>query len=537
MTTPLATPRVEDAGSPTPAAVARRARWGDAVAVASLVAAFPVVHDVRTMLTAPYWLDEAWVALSVRFPLHDILTTTFSTPVGWTLLLRLVPDTDYLRLVPLLFHGVALVAAYALGRLLGWPSRGYGVLAGLVCGGAVLLLPAQQVRHDLKQYTADAAVTLCLLALGAWIERRWSRRRLAVLAAAVPVGMLFSYVTAVAAPGVLGGLLVVTLARRQWPRVVEVLVVGTGTGAVVLAIYLGISSRAQTSAMREYWAGSLPGFGELPGYLGQQAKVLTPFLGAPVPVVLALFVAGVLTVFRYARPGTAVAIVWLPVAALVLGLTQVYPLLELRTSHFLLVTVAAVAGLGTVGAVVWLAELGRRVLPFRTGIVAVAVACALLLAGFTAANRRWLRFDGNEPFYYTAIGVEDVRSATYYVAAHRAPQDVIVVSLHGRYGFAFYWPQDRIRLVHPYHDMLGWTVDVPGLSGVVFITGTDAATVRQGLDRALTLAAHQGPTARVWLIRSHMINNELAAWRSVLTGYTVTRVTGGVEPVALLSRA
>jgi hypothetical protein len=521
MTTPLATPRV-----------------GDAVAVASLVAAFPVVHDVRTMLTAPYWLDEAWVALSVRFPLHDILTTTFSTPVGWTFLLRLVPDTDYLRLVPLLFHGVALVAAYALGRLLDWPSRGYGVLAGLVCGGAVLLLPAQQVRHDLKQYTADAAVTLCLLAIGAWIERRWSRRRLAVLASAVPAGMLLSNMTAIAAPGVLGGLLVVALARRQWRRLVEVLVVGTATGVVVLAIYLGIAGRAQTSAMRDYWAGSLPRITELPGYLGQQATLLTPFLGVPVPVMLALFVAGVLTVFRYGRPGTAVAIVLLPVAAVALGLARVYPLLELRTSHFLLVTVAAVAGLGTVGAVLRLAELGRRVLPFRsTGIVAVAMVCALLLAGFTAANRRWLRFDGNEPFYYTAIGVEDVRSETYYVAAHRAPQDVIVVSLHGRYGFAFYWPRDRIRLVHPYHDMLGWTVDLPGLSGVVFITGIDAATIRQGLDRALTLAAHRGPTARVWLIRSHLINNELAAWRSVLTGYTVTRVTGGVEPVALLARA
>ena len=38
----------------------------------------PVVHDVKTTLTAPYWLDEAWVALSVRFPLGDLPVTTSS---------------------------------------------------------------------------------------------------------------------------------------------------------------------------------------------------------------------------------------------------------------------------------------------------------------------------------------------------------------------------------------------------------------------------------------------------------------------------
>ena len=49
------------------------------------------VHDVGYILRAPFWLDEAWVAATVRAPLGMVGSLTSSTPIGFTLLLRLVP--------------------------------------------------------------------------------------------------------------------------------------------------------------------------------------------------------------------------------------------------------------------------------------------------------------------------------------------------------------------------------------------------------------------------------------------------------------
>lgn len=519
----------------------RSTRWrrvaADAIAIAVLLGLFPVVHDVRTMLTYPYWLDEAWVALSVRFPISDLLVTSSSTPLGWTFLLRLVPDTDYLRLVPLAFHGVTIVAAFALGRLLFWPTHGQGILAGLACGATVLLLPAQQIRHDLKQYTADAAVTLILLALSAWTEQAWSRRRLGVLVAAVAVGILVSHVTAIAFTCVFAGLVIVNAGRRQWRRLIEALVAGMVAESVILAVYVGFSARGKSTSLEQYWTPNFPSLPELPEYLGQQASSLIRFVGAPAVVVLAFVACGVLALMRLGRASTALAVVLLPIAAIVLGLADVYPLLELRTSHFLLVTTAAVAGLGVAGAATAASTLMRRTLSHPTPMVVAAVLCALLLGVFTIGNSRWYRFDGNDPgFYHTPMATEDIRSATAYVAAHRSPNDIIVVNDTARYGFGFYWRQDPIELVAPYRNTVGWHVGVRAESGIVFVTGRNSAAIRRGLDKAFGLAALRGPGSRVWLIRSHLINNEPNEWRSVLSEYRVELVTNGLEPVALITK-
>ena len=71
-----------------PPSPAPRGKLYDAIAIAALLALFFVVHDVKSMLTAPYFLDEAWVALSVRFPISELPVVTASTPLGWSFLLR-----------------------------------------------------------------------------------------------------------------------------------------------------------------------------------------------------------------------------------------------------------------------------------------------------------------------------------------------------------------------------------------------------------------------------------------------------------------
>lgn len=47
--------------------------------IAALGSMVLVVHDVGYMLSAPYWLDEGWVAITTNYALHDLPATTSST--------------------------------------------------------------------------------------------------------------------------------------------------------------------------------------------------------------------------------------------------------------------------------------------------------------------------------------------------------------------------------------------------------------------------------------------------------------------------
>jgi hypothetical protein len=419
----------------------------DCLAIAAVLSLFPAVHDVKGMLTAPYALDEAWVAMSVRFPASDVLAVTSSSPVGWTLLLRLVPDTDYLRVVPLLFHLLCVPAAYLFARALRWPTAALGTIAGLAGALAVLLLPAQQIRHDLKQYTADAAVTLTLLALAAWTEGGWSRRRLGLLAALVPVGMVLSHATAIVTPAVFGGLMLAAAAARRWRRLADTAAAGLAAVGSVVAIYLSTSARGYNDAMKDYWADSMPSPAELPGHLAKQVGALSPAMGMPVPLVLVLLAGGVATIAARRRPATATAVVLLPLGAIILGVAEAYPLLELRTSHFLLVATAAVAGIGVAGAANAAASLASRSLPRVPRAPIAATLAGVLVGAFAVANLSWYRFDGDDPRVpvQTMTALEDIRSATSYVESHRTDRDVILVSGKARYGFVFYWTRGPVQ--------------------------------------------------------------------------------------------
>jgi hypothetical protein len=61
-----------------------------------------VAHDVGYMLRQSFWADEAWVAVSTRFPLSQLPATTSSSPIGWSALVRLVTvsGTQTARLLP-----------------------------------------------------------------------------------------------------------------------------------------------------------------------------------------------------------------------------------------------------------------------------------------------------------------------------------------------------------------------------------------------------------------------------------------------------
>jgi len=193
-----------------------------------------------------FWLDEGWVADSVRAPLGQLRLLTSSTPIGWTLLLRLIPPVgppERLRLLPIAFAVAAVIPAYLLGRRLG---RVQAVAAGL----AAAVAPSALANDDLKQYTADVLVTLLLLCLAAWVESAWSVRRLAVLCAVCVPAVLVSHATVFASAAVLGALALRCLAERRWERLRWVAALGLAVAVVEGAVYLTFLSVGDNAGMQ-----------------------------------------------------------------------------------------------------------------------------------------------------------------------------------------------------------------------------------------------------------------------------------------------
>jgi hypothetical protein len=518
----------------------RATRWlPHLLAPALLVLLTPAVHDVRAALRPPYWLDEAWVALSVRLPLADLPEVTKSTPLGWTALLRLVPGEHRLRLLPIAFLGMAVLAGYLLGQSLGWRSPWQRVLTGLATGLAVLLLPAQHIRHDLKQYTADAAIALLLLAMISGVERRWTPWRLAAIVPVVAAGMLISHTTAIVAVCALGGLALAQLAGRRWRRLAVTTAVGAATGAVVLVVYLGISVRGQTSGLEDYWVDYFTDPADLPAYLGRRLGELELYLGMPWPLLLVLAGLGIAVLALAGRPATALAAGLVPLLAVVLGLADFYPLLDLRTSHFLLVLLVALAGTGVAGTVVWTAgrlipAAGRQGPVLRGAAAGAVVLTAVAAFAFGGNNDRWLRFDGRDDVLGVEVVAarEDVRTAVRHLDRHRRPADVILVSALASYGFAMYWPHQVPAVVDNAAVAVGWQPEYPEESGIVIARDRTRAEIAAAIVRARDLAERRGPDTTIWLVRSHLSAAERESWAAELTGYQVEVRRSGREPVA-----
>ena len=315
-----------------------------------------VVHDVGYLLRQPFWTDEAWVAVTSRFPLSQLPGTTSSTPIGWSALMRVVTvsGTQTARLLPLGFAGAAVMIAYWFARRIGWPWRAASVTAGLLAGIGVLLAPAMLVRNDLKQYTADACLALLTLALTSQLEREWSRWRLAGLSVAVWGGMLLSHTAAFVGIAAFGALCAVQLARRAWRRLAEAAVTGTGTAILMLGVYEGFDARAVVPGLTAYWAGYyLPaahGLRASTTFVISHVNAVHAYFGlGPVWLGVPLFLAGLVTIFRLGRPATAIAVTALWPEMLALSALKKYPFLDVRTSTFLVAITVVVAAIGVAG--------------------------------------------------------------------------------------------------------------------------------------------------------------------------------------------
>ncbi|GAA4460322.1 hypothetical protein [Phytohabitans houttuyneae] len=519
----------------------RRAWLVDGAAVLILLALVPVVHRVGPMLRAPFWLDEAWVAMSARGSLRQALDLTGPTPVGWTLLMRAIPGDgpERLRWLPFLFLAASVPAGYALGRLLGWERRAYAVLAGLTGAAGALLLPAQQVRHDLKQYTADGAIAVALLALAAWAESRWSYRRLAVFAGCAVAAMFFSHPALLVGGAGLGAFVLVALHRRARDDLRVALRVAAAGWLVMAACYLTVSRRGQIESLETYWDDYFLSFTSgpsLPSYLGARLDELGDLFGLPWPVFALLAAAGVATMAKTGRPVAAATMAALPAGVVVAGYLRAYPVLDQRTSHFLLVASAVSAGIGVVGA----ARLAASLLQRRRPGVTAAVAAAAVTA-FALANAGWFRYYAppgiypRQPDAFAAGYLRyDIRDQVRYVEAHRRPGDVVLVNSWGNFGFAYYWRPDAPTFVRDTDFGNGWAAGYRDSARIVVAAERDEPALADALARAESLLA---PGGRIWLVRTHLEFFELAGWQEALRDRPVEWIPVGPELLGLVTPA
>jgi hypothetical protein len=483
-----------------------------------------VVHDVGYLLGHPLWLDESWVAVTTRFPLSQLTATTSSTPIGWSAVLRVftLGGDQTSRLLPLAFAGTAVAIAYWFARRLDWRRQEASVIAGLLGGLGVLLVPAMLTRNDLKQYTADACMALLALAVTSRLEREWSRRGLVGLSVAVWGGMLLSHTVAFVGVAAFGALCLVELACRAWGRLIEAVVAGAGTAVLMLGVYKSFDARSVVPGLTTYWNHYY-----LPVGKGVQASMqfvmsrfdeLHAYFGlGPAWLAVGLFIAGLVTIGRLGRPATALTVVALWPEMLILSALKKYPFLDLRTSTFLFAVTVLVAAIGVAG----LCSLLR---PWFRGVGSAALVA---LAGVALAIN-------SQPYARQhTIPSEDVRDQARYVAAHGAPDDVSLVNLSSNWGFAYYWPIGQPSRRPSAVVLQGYEAYFPDQPRVVVARDRNAA----GVDAALTEARTQAmehPGARVWLIRTHMAGFEKTAWNTALKRQGLTAKSVGHDGLSVV---
>ena len=480
-----------------------------------------VVHDIGYMFSQPYWTDEGWVAISTRLPLHDLFRVSASTPIGFSLLLRLVVvgGPERLRLVPLLFSIATVIAAYVIGRSLPWRGLLLARISGALAAVAVLLSRSSLQRGDLKQYTADAFVALAVLSMVSMLERQWSRRLLVKLGVVVVAGFLFSSSAAFVGAAAFASLLGVAVLRRRWSRVVETTVVGGGSGVGLGVVFLLFYRQGTPPGLTDFWSAYyIPvaqGWSASWKFVGTGVKQWAAFVGmGPWPVLAVLFVAGLVTLGRLQRPASALFPAVLVIEMLVLGAARQYPLFDGRTSHFLSTVLAVTAAVGVAGICALVARFGRTA-PVLAAVLAVA---AMLVNP-----------DVRSVIRHPNIPAEDVRTPALYIAAHLRPGDVVVVNMLSNWGFAYYWPGGTVDYRRVTTNLPQFLAEIPEQPNILMAADRTPTAIDQVMARAAALVAARGSGARVWLVHQHYVAPERDEYVAAIAahGWRTTSVIRG----------
>jgi hypothetical protein len=521
--TPAAHGGPQTAGRQRPGSAPWKPGAADVCLAVAIALCVLLVHDVPYILRQSFWVDEAWVADTVRASVRLTPSLSSSAPLGWTYLLRLVPfgGPERLRLVPLAFAMLAAAAGYLFGRELGLGRYSTGILTG----AGALLSPAMLEQNDLKQYTAEAFACLLVWVLVARAENEWRTRRLVAIAATASVGMLFSNTVIFVGVAAMASLAIECLIRRQYRRLPGLAAASAGMLVVGLVIYETLVRPNVTPTLVAYWDPFYAPTGSLSGaiaFVHRGFHELAPYMGFRW---LALDAAGVLA-------GIA-ALVWLRRVALavmfpimlaivvVASAARKYPFGDPRTSTFWLVLVPVLTAVA-VAAVGRLATTIDRRMPALVAVVALVI--------WVPVARPYIRVH--------SIPVEDVHSEVTYLQAHFRPGDTVIVSYGASYGFAYYYPAQPSFPADAYGPN-GHVVAYPRLPWMVVLTRRRAVDISHALAaaRAKIAAEPAGARGRIWIVRSHQTRTEVNAWNRDLAGGKVRAIRVGPDPILLYSYA
>jgi hypothetical protein len=467
---------------PTRQAPDRSVWWVDATLIAMLVPLAVVARRPGYLFAHSLWLDEGWVADSVRAPFHQLRLLTSSTPIGWTVLLRLIPGVgppERLRVLPLAFGVLSVVPAYLLGRRL-------GRLAAVAAGLAAALAPTALRNHSLKQYSADAFVTLLLLWLTARLEAGWSRRRLAALCLVCVPAVLVSHVTVLVSAAVLGALAVRALVQQRWERLGWFLVLGLGVAVVEAAVYLAFAAPGDNALMRRVWADEMiplgRGVGPAAGFAADRFTDALQRIGfGPWPLAVAVVTAGLVALWRAGLPAVAAAVGLLAAELVVAAASQRYPLLDDRTSLFFTTLLTVCGAIGIASVVSWSA---RRRMALPLGVAVAVGAGALLLPAAHASAMQ-------------PLPPSSVRQQVSYLLANRRPGDVVVVGAAASFIFGSYWPERPSFAPTTVPTAVLFQVEYPGRRDLVLLRRRKRPEL---IFAALHEAAARSRSGRVWVV-------------------------------------
>lgn len=490
----------------------------DACLAAAVGLSVLLVHDVPYLLHQSFWVDEGWVADSVRARIGLTPSLASSTPLAWTYLLRLVPfgGPERLRLVPLAFAMLAAAAGYLFGREL----RLTRFATGILTGAAVLLSPAMLVRDDLKQYTAEALACLVLWVLVARVENEWNIRRLVAIAATASLGMLFAETAIVVGVAAMSCLALECLVKREYRRLGQVAAAAAGMLAVGLAIYEVLVRPQITRNLVAYWDPYyMPtrSASAAVSFLHLRLDQLAPYMGFRyllLDAVLAL--AGIAALIRLRRYALAAMFPVTVTIVILASAARKYPFGDLRTSTFWLVLVPVLMAVAVAAAGRLATTIDRR---------AALIVTAIALLVWVPATDAYIRSH--------KIPVEDVHSEVLYLDAHYRRGDVIIVSYGASFGFAYYYPAQPSFPMGDGPD--GHVVSYPSLPRMVVLTGRTAVDISNALDaaRAKIAAEPAGTHGRILIVRAHQTRTEVQAWRLDLAGDNVRAIHVGPDPILL----
>ncbi len=499
----------------------------EGILVIAFAALTIAVHPIQYMLHQPYWGDEAWVAILARAPLHQYITISSSSPIGFELIVRWAPfGRDALRLVGLAFSGATVVTMYLGARSLRWPNATQRHLAGVIAATLAMFAPIALMRSDLKQYNGDAWFAVLILICAASAERTRTRTALVRFVCIGLIALPFSTTSAFVSIACGIALVIVELRTRATkPRefrntVIAIAAIVTGIGLYFAAVLIPHNN----PALQSYWTASyLRGNPfRIGGEIWRRLNALRDALAMPAWIFIALFAVGVCVLAKLGQRVLAVAVPLLWSEMVAAGIAQRYPFLDQRTSHFLLMASLFIIAIGVTGALVWIYERQR---------IVASLALAFALTGFLSNARPFLR---NE-----SIPLEDVRSQVDYLAPRWRPRDIVLVNYTARYAFGVYWPHANSTFSSDFtgQNPNGFLTKVTNIPNLVYAMGRHDRHTPPAVAQAIALWRRGPHSARIWLIRSHVQPWEKTAWDRAFRGLGVTEhlIAVGNEPLTYLT--